>query len=310
MIRTHALRVFTTVADCGNIRDAAAILGRTISAVSMTLKQLEAEIGAPLFEADRKNSLTELGQEVRLLARNLIREQDLTLERISALATGRAGALRVAAVPSVAGHLLPPVLTAMLTDHPDIRIELIDTDSVGIHALLESREVEIGIGGAPAEGAGLRFTALFRDPFRLVCRRDHPLADGRPLTRESLGGVHLIRNSAMSDLSWLVDADGAGVASVQARNVISLLALVRAGAGVTILPALATQAIGEDLCALDLSALARPRLVGFLQRQGASTSPVCDAFRRRFEDHVRVNHPGRLAADDPSEPDPTRPGQP
>ena len=53
------LRVFEAVAKSGSLKDAAAQLGRTISAVSMTLKQLEAEVGAKLFEADRKKRLGE-----------------------------------------------------------------------------------------------------------------------------------------------------------------------------------------------------------------------------------------------------------
>jgi len=308
MIRTQALRTFVTVADCGNIRDAAAILGRTISAISMTLRQLEEQIGAPLFESDRKNSLSRLGEEVRSLSRNLLREHDRTVERISALAKGQAGILRIAAVPSVAAHLLPPVLTAMLAEHPDIRIELTDTDSASIQTLLEKREVEIGIGGAPPAGAGLAFTALFRDPFRLVCRRDHPLAgEKRPLTPDRIKGLRLIRNSSTSGVSWLAEIEpaggglaGGGLAgggSVRARNVISLLALVRAGAGVTILPALATLSISPDLCALPLAEATEPRIVGFLQRQDASPSPVCAGFRRRFEDHMRSDYRDLLSFD-------------
>ena len=50
MIRTEALRVFVTVAECGNLKDATDRLFRTQSALSMTLKQLEDQLGAPLFE--------------------------------------------------------------------------------------------------------------------------------------------------------------------------------------------------------------------------------------------------------------------
>ncbi|WP_254703064.1 LysR family transcriptional regulator [Roseovarius sp. THAF8] len=52
------LRCFLTVAERGNLADAAEALGRTPSAVSMMLRQFEDHIGAPLFEAGRKSRLT------------------------------------------------------------------------------------------------------------------------------------------------------------------------------------------------------------------------------------------------------------
>lgn len=295
MIRTQTLRVFATVADCGNIRDAAQRLGRTVSAVSMTLKALEAELGAPLFETDRKHTLTALGQEVHRLAQELLRAHDRTTERIAAIAAGREGALRVAAVPSVAAQLLPPILTAMLAAHPSLRIELLDTDSARVQALVSSGEVELGIGGPPARNAAVRFEPLFNDPFRLVCRRDHPLA-GRttPLTRADLRGHRLIRNRSTGGSPGLDDpAEGA---RLSARNVISLLALVQAGAGATILPALATLSIGADLCALPLEDPAALRTVGFILRRSGTPSPICGAFQTRLRTHLAGSRAGPIRA--------------
>lgn len=283
MIRTQALRVFVTVASCGNIRDAAKALRRTDSAVSMTLKQLESDLGAPLFETDRKHTLTALGVEVNKLAQELLRDHDRTIERIMALAAGREGVLRIAAVPSVAAQLLPPVLSAMLADHPGVRIELLDTDSASVHTLVETGVVELGIGGKPKAGAGLSFVALFNDPFRLVCRKDHPLTRlARPLTRQDLQAHRLISNKSTVGYSGF-DADGPDrVSAISARNVISLLALVRAGAGATILPALATHSIDEDLRALELHNLMARRTVGFVLRRGGISSPICAAFQDRL----------------------------
>lgn len=283
MIRTQTLRVFVTVASCGNIRDAAKALGRTDSAISMTLKQLEGDLGAPLFETDRKHTLTALGVEVNKLAQDLLREHDRTTERIMALAAGREGVLRIAAVPSVAAQLLPPVLSAMLADHPGVRIELLDTDSASVHMLVETGVVELGIGGKPEAGAGLSFVALFNDPFRLVCRKDHPLTRlARPLTRQDLQAHRLISNNSTAGYSGLGAEGPDRVSAISARNVISLLALVRAGAGATILPALATRSIDEDLRALELQDRLALRTVGFVMRRGGSISPICAAFQDRL----------------------------
>lgn len=283
MIRTQALRVFVAVADCGTLRDAAKTLGRTDSAISMTLKQLESDLGAPLFETDRKHTLTPLGIEVNKLAQDLLREYDRSIERIIALAEGREGVLRIAAVPSVAAQLLPPVLSAMLADHPGVRIELLDTDSASVHTLVETGVVELGIGGKPEAKAGLIFVSLFNDPFRLVCRKDHPLTRlARPLTRQDLQAHRLISNKSTTGYSGFGAEAPDRVSAISARNVISLLALVRAGAGATILPALATRSIDEELCALELHDPMALRTVGFVLRRGGISSPICAAFQDRL----------------------------
>ena len=290
MIRTEALRVFVTVADFGNIRDAADRLGRTASAISMTLKQLEGQLGAPLFETDRKHTLTGLGRDVRKLADDLLREHDRTTERIAAIATGREGALRIAAVPSVAAQLLPPILTAMLADHPGIRIELFDTDSASVHMLVETGEAELGIGGKPALRTGLQFIPLFHDPFRFVCRKDHPLARmTTPLTRADMRGHRMICNKSTAGFGALEDDMSDATSTLSARNVISLLALVQAGAGATLLPALATLSISDDLCALPLDAPTALRQVGFILHQGRSPSPICAAFQSRLLSLIRTD---------------------
>ena len=63
-IKLEMLRTFRIVAEQGSLTAASSLLARTPSAVSMTLAQLEDHIGAPLFETDRKNRLTPLGQLV------------------------------------------------------------------------------------------------------------------------------------------------------------------------------------------------------------------------------------------------------
>ncbi|HEU4827142.1 MAG TPA: LysR family transcriptional regulator, partial [Dongiaceae bacterium] len=107
MLRLEALRVFVTVADSGNIKDAAERVGRTPSAVSMTLKQIEERLGAPLFETDRKHRLTDLGRFVHQAAVVLLRDYERAVDLIEAYAQNRTGRLRLASVPSVATVLLP-----------------------------------------------------------------------------------------------------------------------------------------------------------------------------------------------------------
>lgn len=293
MIRTEALRVFVTVAECGNIRDAAARLGRTPSAVSMSLAQMEEQLGVALFETDRKHTLSAIGQQIRQTAGALVAEHDAAVDRIRDLASGAAGHLRLAAVPSVAAQLLPAVLTRLLKERPGIGIDLFDTDSTAARAMVLDGQVEIAIAGGPPPEKALSFEPLFQDHFRLVCPEDHPLAARSGALRwRDLTGERVIVNHAMAGSAVMAAlAPGAAVSRLSARNVISLLALVRAGAGVTLLPALATLDMGAGLAALPLADPAARRQVGFIARAGRLPGPLCVAFKERLAQAVGRDAP-------------------
>ena len=279
MIGITSLRAFVHVAECGNIRDAAERLYRTPSAVSMMLKSLEQDLGAPLFETDRKNRLTALGEEVFGIAAPMLRDHDRAVERIDATAAGRQGRLHLASVPSVAAELLPDLLASFLAARPGVSIELVDTDSRSVHALVADGTAELGIAGAASPASGLSFAPLFRDPFRVVCRSGHPLAArSGPVGWQDLKGARVIGNDAAEAIAAGEYRALADASSLRARNVISLLALVRAGAGVTLLPRLATVSLTADLVALPLADASAEREVGIVLRQNHSPSPICAAF--------------------------------
>jgi hypothetical protein len=104
MLRLEALRAFVEVAEHGNIKDASERLYRTPSALSMTLKQIEDRLGCPLFETDRKSTLTEMGRFLYDQSVVLLRDYDRAMERIAAQSKARSGRLRIASV-SIARRL-------------------------------------------------------------------------------------------------------------------------------------------------------------------------------------------------------------
>ncbi len=96
-IKIEMLRCFCVVAEKGSLQAAADHLGRTPSAVSMLLKQLEDHLGSKLFEKDRKNRLTDLGQYVFRQATNELEHFDATINAIETYARNPKGVLRIAA---------------------------------------------------------------------------------------------------------------------------------------------------------------------------------------------------------------------
>src|SRR5262245_42199617 len=101
------------VAEAGGIHPAAGRVGRTPSAISMALKQIEDEFGGPLFEGNRKTRLTPLGKFIVDQGRSLIEHSDRAHQTIRTFARNGSGAVDVAMLPSIAWAFLPEALKAM-----------------------------------------------------------------------------------------------------------------------------------------------------------------------------------------------------
>ncbi len=283
MIRTEALRVFVTVAECGNLKDATDRLFRTQSALSMTLKQLEDQLGAPLFEKDRKHSLTELGRFVLGVAKVLLRDHDTALHLIQQYASGASGTLRIASVPSVAMLLIPEVLASFLASRPDAQIDLVDTDSADVRNRVATGQADLGIASAAGSDVGLVSTPLFEDHMHLVCRADAAQALGAaPVDWRDLAGLPLILNETTRGIQAAEFQALGALAKLQVHNVASLLAMVGAGIGVTLLPGLATVALPAALVARPLADQSCRRRVCLLHREGRVQSPLARAFQSHF----------------------------
>lgn len=290
------LRVFLEVADLGNIKDAAEKLGRTQSAISMSLKQLEDQLEGALFESDRKTKLTSLGEYVLSVARAEVRGFDRSVAAIRSYARNEIGRLEVACVPSVATQLMPVVLQRFLAARPNIELDVRDADSESVELAIERQRVEIGIAGRPKNAGIVTFAPVLRDQFVLVCAKTNPLAaSDAPVTSRELESARFIANGASERISHPDYQEISRSSRLMVRNVTSLLALVRVDFGVTILPELSV-AGDSALCCRPLAGKDLFREVGLLWRAGRGLSPIAEAFSLEFRKVVETTHIEALPA--------------
>ena len=287
VVKHSALRVFSTVAELGNIVTASVRLGRTPSAISMTLKQLEEALGAKLFESDRKTKLTAFGEYVLAQSRVELQSYDRAIDSMRAYARNQIGRLKIACVPSVTQHIMPELLLDFLTPRPDIELDLRDADTPTILALVESGDIDFGIGGVPPKTVSLDFEVLFEDRFVLVCSADNPIARTRRgvLPRAELVAQTFIRNDASDriEAAWLRDAFSRS--KLKVRNVTSMLAMVRRNLGVAILPELALAAHDAGICTIDIGGNLK-RKVGLITSRRSSMTPLAAAFRAHMKEFI------------------------
>ncbi len=288
------LRVFVAVAETGNIQDGADRVGRSPSAVSMALKQLVDQVGGELFESDRKNQLTELGRYLLNSARAQLTSHDRAMASVQAFAKGEIGNLKLACVPSVATRLLPGVIQAFTSEYPGVELDVRDIDTAAVVRAIERGTVEVGIAGQPKVGA-VTFKPLFHDGLFLVCPESSPLAKQSGSIRLKDIQEHPFIASgvtAASDIPEIQELNS--LAKLMVRNNTSLLALVKAGLGATILPDLA---VPEDLTGIRRLSLEEGhyrRGVGIIRKTETLLSPAAKGFLIVFERFVqdRINSNG------------------
>jgi DNA-binding transcriptional LysR family regulator len=269
------MRGFVAVCEAGGVRAAADQIGRTPSAVSMTLKQLENDVGAPLFAADRRGELTPVGRIVLEEARAMIDHYDRACEKMISYAANRIGRCDIASVPSVAVTLLPRAIARARAQGAPFEIDVRDSDSQAIMDAVENGAAEIGLCVLHQARPQLDFEPLFREPLDLVCPKNHPLAAAkRPLSWARLEDVDLIQNGSSAALGLAEIAALAERSRLKARNVMSLLAMVEAGLGVTILPRLCRWKCGYAVAFAPLSDARVSRTVGWIAKAGRALSPA------------------------------------
>jgi len=278
MIKIEMLRAFAEVARSGSLAAAAQALGRTPSALSMTLKQLEEHLGAPLFETERKNRLTALGRYTLEMATRELGHFDRTLAALADFAEGRAGEVRVAAVPSYATAVLPGLAGAFLAAHPGVRLDIHDLDSASILAALAGEQIDLGIASDTPPDPDFRREPLGKDAFGVVLRRDDPLAAQRRIAWSELAQGRFLSNPLCERIA--VPGVGAALAAARLRvhNTTTLLAMVRAGNGVTVLPELVIRHGAPDIAFVPLEEPVPMRALHLVRRVRDTPNPAAAAF--------------------------------
>jgi len=273
------LRCFATVATSGNLTDAADKLGRTPSAVSMMLKQFENQLGGQLFETDRKSKLTALGNFVLQESQRELEHFERTIRAMESFARSESGYVRVAAVPSVAVAVLPHVVESFLQDSPGVSIDIRDMDSNSVLRELKRERVDLGIATGLGAGTDIQTDELFSDVFGLVCRTDHPLANEKsPLSWDAIASHTFIGNGLSAHIAHPDFKRILSEAKLMVHNTTSLLAMIRVGIGVTVLPRLAIGRAERELVFVPLADKEARRRIEILRRANSSLSPATASF--------------------------------
>jgi LysR family carnitine catabolism transcriptional activator len=172
------IRAFWAVAQSLSFAVACERLHLSQSALSLTIKSLEEGLGGRLFSrTTRTVTLTPEGESLLPLARRLIADWDNAEDEIRQRFTLQRGRVTLAAMPSFACNLLPPILKTFRTRYPKVGVTVNDVINEQVVEMVRDRQVELGVAFEPLQSSSLAFTTLYRDRFVAVVPLDSPLAE-------------------------------------------------------------------------------------------------------------------------------------
>jgi len=170
------LRVFTEVARQLSFTKAAKALHLTPPAVTMQVKDLEAQVGLPLFERNgRQVSLSTTGEYMLVYARKLLATLKDAEDAAARLKQAEIGTLCIGMV-STAKYFLPRMLAEFRREHPHVEIRLAEGNREKLVRLLQANEVDIAVMGRPPRELATRAEPFAAHPHVFVAAPSHPLA--------------------------------------------------------------------------------------------------------------------------------------
>jgi LysR family hydrogen peroxide-inducible transcriptional activator len=284
MTTIRQLEYITAIDDHGGFQAAADACHVTQPGLSSQVRQLEEFLELQLFERGRKPVLvTPAGREILNRARAVLTSVSELHEAARSLGRPLTGPLRLGVIPTVAPFLLPSVLPAVRRAHPELRLELHEAHTLELVESLERGELDLLLLALDAPLGDAATLPLFEDPFVLALPRGHRLAERKRIRQSDLAGEtvllledgHCLRDQALSICS---SAGASELGDFRASSLTTLVHMCASGAGVTLLPTLATRTSGSldrDLALVPFTRPVPKRTIGLAWRR---TSPRGEAF--------------------------------
>jgi LysR family hydrogen peroxide-inducible transcriptional activator len=241
----HQLRYFCSIADTGSFSRAAERCHVSQPSLSQQILKLESELGGRLFDRlGRSVRLTELGRAFLPRARSVLHELATAKDEATERLASAAGPVVVGAIPTVAPYWLPPRLAIFSRKFPKIQLTIAEEITAVLLDRLRAGSVDLAILALPIRGNEFEAQPLFTERLFAALPKNHKLS-----RRPSLQLADLRRDPFLFLRDGHCFREAAVAACDRARldprvvfesgHLSSLLAMVGAGMGVSLVPEMA-----------------------------------------------------------------------
>jgi DNA-binding transcriptional LysR family regulator len=301
-ITLRQLKVFEAVARHLNFTRAGAELFLTQPAVSMQIKQLEEQVGQPLFEQlGKKIHLTDPGREVFRYSQaisNQLSELQNVLEEMKGLQHGRL----TLALASTANYFLPTLLGVFNQRHRGVTVDIEVTNRENLLRALAANSIDFAIMGHPPDGLGLESSPFLDNPLVVLAAPDHPLAGHERIPPERLAQETFIsreRGSGTRAARERFFAEHGGISFGKTMEMNSNEAIKQAvqaglGLGVLSIHTMEVELMLNRLVTLDVAGFPIMRHWYIVHREGKRFTTIAQAFKEfvLHEAATLLNVPG------------------
>lgn len=280
-----SLQLFILVAKNLNFREAARLANISQPALSRTIRLLEEELGARLFDrTSRTVSLTAAGTSLLPIVERLMEDFGHALQDLRPYFAGERGRLVIGALPSVAADILPRAIARFSLSYPEVEILIHEGLAGVLDQQILDRTVDFAIGTPPNIHRKFAYTPLHEDPCVLVCKAGYThFPDPAPWS--CFKELPFIGMEAQSSVRQLTDRAFISVnMDVAVRYECSQLAtvggLIANGLGISLLPRSTLPLVGGGgaLVWRSMEPPRQSRTIGIIQAAGRAMKPAASVF--------------------------------
>ena len=300
-LKLKDLRYLVALAESRHFGQAAAACFVSQPTLSAQLRKLEEYLGVQLIERQPRHvRLTEAGTAIAAQARQIVAGSADIVRLAQSWRDPLAGRLRIATLPTVGPYLLPQIMVRLRKTLPHLEVMLYEYQTAPMLDLLRAGDIDLGVLALPASTEGLDSMALYSEPFVLAVPETHRLAARRQVRLAELDNDALLlleEGHCMSRQALAACARSRAheKQDFRATGIETLRQMVAAGAGVTLLPALACRGAYGTAAGLRLINLVKPtptRRIGAVWRHSTARAPAIAAFCELL---IKHNGIGRAA---------------
>jgi LysR family hydrogen peroxide-inducible transcriptional activator len=271
----HQLRYVVAVARKGNFSRAAEQCHVSQPSLSQQIQKLEDELGERLFDRmKREVRLTPHGEAFLRRAVRILEEVDSAHREATDAKELLRGVVTVGVLPTIAPYLLPDVMAEFTEKFPGVEIVVQEDTTARLLKLALAYEIDFALASHPIEDARLEICELLSEELLLALPPGHPLTRKRTVNAGDLAKERLIvmkEGHCLGDqvLRFCDRRDLHPNISFRSAQLETIQSLVRAGLGISLVPAMATQSDRSDLPEYRSLSAPRPsrRIVTFWPRQ-------------------------------------------
>ncbi|BFJ69437.1 MULTISPECIES: LysR family transcriptional regulator [Salmonella] len=291
-VNLRHIEIFHAVMTAGNLTEAARLLHTSQPTVSRELARFEKVLGLTLFERTR-GRLHPTVQGLRLFEE--VQRSWYGLDRIVSAAESlrefRQGELSIACLPVFSQSFLPPLLPPFLARYPDVSLNIVPQESPLLEEWLSAQRHDLGLTETLHAPAGTTRTELLTLNEVCVLPCDHPLAAKTVLTPDDFQGENFISLSRLDSYRQLLDTLFAEHQVkrrmvVETHSAASVCAMVRAGAGVSIVNPLTALDYAASGVTVRRFSIDVPFTVSLIRPLHRLASALVDAFSKHLQTHL------------------------